>query len=1372
MACNIENKNGILTKEEVKAEIFHKKTMIEPQENQTAEISRNFLTSIRTVISKVKVPLETLPQKVIGTLVAEHGDLIERYGVDGKLAFSSRITDKAGSLFKRVHGLAKAKVINNTADNIIKANMGTKIHTAMEGIMELLINLDKSGLVIKNLTDSNYGVTIQSFEAIRKELDLAPVYFNRLVEFQNNKLEELKKIQMSIDPNGQMSILTEQFVYDEIKDIGGTADVVIIFSDNSYGQLDYKTISPKVKSVETIASGERQIIDANWIPFYKHESFNAQLPTTNKILENKFGLGVNRFTRVIPIHIELVYDKSKPDGQKLKEKLTQVSLGVNSTTGGNKFLSEIAIQETTGLGALDKAIKKLDDIKNNLQIKLDNSSDHTKRTEIAQEIARKRRMINKMILDRDITLMRYDVDIIVKRYLDNFDIADINNPEINGEPNPTYLSTSELSDFIMELRTYQDILKSSPHIMKETGIKDKAQLNAYSDKVKILQADLNLLLDELHEQYISRALPESYRAATKDMKNPGFIDKLFTVLSEQDNIIFRRFNELLQSANNKRRIASQKMLHDIKKVTVKVEQWAKNNDKSVSEAFDMLYNSATGNLYSKHSSKFYEDLRTAQSNSDIAWLKENIKVKDDYKELYKVNKENFLKTNPDENELKFWEQQHNFKNIVLDSKMWRIYYEIKPNLSNLVYYSEGFNIINQKGNEALLEYWNFWEEKMLEASQLLGLKNDDRLPPNFLPWIRGEFVENLFQNGWNIDNIRESTEAMLGVQDDDVGYGDTFIVGKVDPRTGKEVLSVPRYFMNPLKDNSGRLRYDLKSRDLSKSLYVFYDMALNYNYMNNEVEPYVEALKDVIIREQGISEVKEKQTKGGFISKIFDTDTDALKLFDTMTKMHLYGINIVDADKKTTKFIKNLKTYQTYKEIAFAPMTWSGDFLQARANTWFQSLSSYFYTQEHLKKAVKMRMGRYGKDAKNLHRSLVYFFEPNITAVQVNKKELKSRGILKVIDSDTAFWGFRYTEELNSADILVSLLQNYAFDSEGNMTRLKNLPEGTKSLLDSSRIENDELIIDGIRDANGEVNIDKYTALRNLAMGAIKQVRGQASKENMYAAQGMIAMDIILHFKSWLPGMIKARAGEIEYNSDTNSIIEGKYKTFFSDLDRGDKKVIAYIGTEMLPRMAKFIALTPFIAFNKNQTLYKINEVRARELFKKYKDDHRNDPAVQKMNFNDFVDYRQGQLRSLAAELMVIMAFITTLMLLGLDWDENGEPDYKQTWAGRTIFRILNRGRREIAFFINPNDWWSFLRTPIPTTGIIMDAMTWFNNTRDESGDLLFGEDERTGFNKVIFGGNKNKDKKPVFYETLQWLPGNKALRMLELFENDEQLKI
>ena len=128
------------------------------------------------------------------------------------------------------------------------------------------------------------------------------------------------------------------------------------------------------------------------------------------------------------------------------------------------------------------------------------------------------------------------------------------------------------------------------------------------------------------------------------------------------------------------------------------------------------------------------------------------------------------------------------------------------------------------------------------------LKDYDELPDNFVPWLRADIVEQFFTNGLSasLANFQRSIINIFDIQDDNTIKGNAYnTINKINPETGEEMHSIPKLFLNPLKNKDGLIDKTLKSYDLSKSLYLFAEMAYNYQYMS-EIEGNVNALSQLV----------------------------------------------------------------------------------------------------------------------------------------------------------------------------------------------------------------------------------------------------------------------------------------------------------------------------------------------------------------------------------------------------------------------------------------------------------------------------------------------------------------------------------------------
>ena len=114
-------------------------------------------------------------------------------------------------------------------------------------------------------------------------------------------------------------------------------------------------------------------------------------------------------------------------------------------------------------------------------------------------------------------------------------------------------------------------------------------------------------------------------------------------------------------------------------------------------------------------------------------------------------------------------------------------------------------------------------------------------------------------------------------------------------------------------------------------------------------------------------------------------------------------------------------------------------------------------------------------------------------------------------------------------------------------------------------------------------------------------------------------------------------------------------------------------------------------------------------------------------------------------------------MALKGDWDDDGEADWKRNATTRTLYRALNRARRETAFFISFDDWTSLFRMPIPSMSLIIDGNRALWHMLYGFGEIVQGEEPVTARGRSRF------------YYTWRMLPFNKTVL---LFEPDELSKL
>lgn len=1361
--CTVDN----MTANELREYVLSRQMGFTKDEIDSPEKLDKVFKLTRQIIKTAEVEVKVLGTTVKAKLHLSEGDKIQRY-VDvntGKLILDSRVTDAVQEKFiKSQRGdMKKVKEVSERKDNVIKANGGTKVHALAQYFMEWIVAEDKSGLVEKNSSEYNKPLNTEESRKLRNELGISKQDADILYDGVKEIFDEIVSRQKKLDKTGKVRIYTEQLIMDvgAKQSIGGTIDLLAVFSNMMAMKFDYKTMTPKKGSMP-----EGTINDPEWIPYYKYEDFDIQTRELRRILTERYGVKGFYADRIVPIHIEYGYNTEK---KEMIDKIDKIRMGTKNRTG-SEYLEQIP------MGELNTGIKKLDEQIEILTISLHNDLKRLNDrydSGLAAKISRRRMVLAKLALKQDVNYMLADVRKIVEKFYDKAGKpVNIHDQYIDEELNPHYLTTREINDLYEEMYAYQGILKTSDQLFVELEFTDEVEKDKYDlNRYRILGA-INELLPVLAQERIDRILSEDDILAIRDVTSLGIVDKWVRKMGEINHPIFIKFKELISTAHDKTRIDEQTLEKQVKTHVKELEDWGARNGISGTDVFKKLINDK-GHLHDKYSKEFYDDLRKAQEEKDNKWLSNNLILKENSKEIYQEELDKFLLNSgikedttekSEVRRLKAWKERNNIKDAKYKSKMFRKYYTINEEL-NSKYFSEGYNYIKQGGNEPLLNFWNFYTQKMGEFRFLLGLTNDyDRLPNNFIPWVRADIVNSLLQGGYNFQSIKDNMESIFRVKGDTQVFGST-IKGEINPITGAEKRDVPVWYLNPLTDTNGEINQGLKSVDLGKSLFIFGSMAMNYNYMKNEVEPNVEALRDVLVS-VGIKDVNstggERKASTGPISKLKGERIDHVSLFDTFVNYHLYGVKIQDKNTKAVKAVLGAARFQQMKELSFAVLTWIGNFAQVKVGSWTEGIKGYYYNREQWIEAAKEA----GSDE---YRALTYIFEISSDRKFVKSKNLSVNKLSKILSTDTLMFGFRKASENVSNHILMSMLRNYGLDEQGNIKRLANLPQGTKSLRDGVRIVNDNVVIDGLINEDGSIT-GRFTEFRNMVVAIAGRVTGDMNPEDINYANTQLITNLAMRFKNWMPGMLGERFGGMRYNPLTKTIEEGRYWSLITNLNKEEASWGKYIVTEVMPAIAKIsFHIATFGGYK-----YKVNEHRAKILFENYKMQNPNSKDIQSMSFGDFMAYKQGQIKAAATELRVILSLVTILMALRGDWDDDEEPDYKQTLAGRLLFRSLNRMRMEIAFFLNTDDWYRLFRFPIPLVGLADDVFATVKNTRDELGDWIYGEEtERTYAKRLLFGANKEgkRDKKPLLYESSQWIPGYKAIRILEPFEQHRELE-
>ena len=1338
------------------------------------------LRTMNDMVSIKEVAYEDLPKKVRNDLGIKPGETVPRYHLDNYLIATGRTTDVQTRNFIKDKGLARAREISQRVDNIVKARGGEKVHFGAEQLIYRFLEIG----TFKNLMPLSEvdGQTVDTMtEAqIKEELGVSDRDFRNLKAGVEKLLQDISTIQDRINPGEQAILLPEQFVLNPREDYGGKVDLMVMFSDGTHGVVDFKS---HMAPLAQISATSNEIVDKNWIPWYKREAFQTQITRLNQTIENFYGSNGARVSRVVPIHVRF---KSKPvsakkDFDTLTESIGWIDMGASyfQDESGKQYVSskkdslikhipmgeQITLRDPKRAEKLNRQIARLGILINNRKKNLEKMSYGTPEfTRLSQAIQNNEQALERLVLDQDFSYLFNGFEAAIrklksdKRYTT---LENVDDKEINGEPNLNYLSLEELTSTINDLEAFHNIIESSAYIIEEMNPNMPTEIyTEYLGKVEKLSLDSSRLIEQLREKRTEREFNSDEYNAMEDLTQPGYWARMFRTLGEQVGVPFRKLRAHLSRAQDLKRIKLQEIHRTLEQKNRELDTLAKRIGKSVPSLFEMMINPKTENLWAMHNKQFYNDFESARDNKDSKWIDENLKLKKDAVETYQKNLKvqkatlgihNDSPPAESQKQLERWVAANNIEAAKFGDKWW-LYYEAKDGLSD-AYYSEGFRNIRQ--HKELLDYWNFWMETMRGLNDMLGLRGSEATPANFLPYIRQDIVGMLSQGTFNLSQIRESVSSIFAVRQDDTGLGEMYDTGEMDPITGKPKDSVPRFFINPIKDSKGSIRRGVKLRDLSKSLLIYSEMAYNYHYLKTEVEPHIEAIRDLMVEKghQRIGEEgKKRKLLSGVWAKISGADTDVVRLFDKYVKYHLYGVKIQDAPKWAAKLVSVLKSTQSAIELSLSPLLWAGNLGQITSNAYFEGVNGYYYNKKQLLSTQAEGMGVKGKSLKQLYDGLAYLFEFSPTISNVRKKMLSSRFAEKWINWDTSFWGMRKSEQAVNNNIGVSVLKNWT-EIDGELVRMTDAPEGTKSLYERSKIADGFLQIEGLTDNKGNVtNLDLYSKIRHLAIGVATSVKGQLNPDDLASVYTLLAPNAAMGFKTWLPGMADARLSGLRYDPSRNRMVEGKWTAFISDLGKEDRGIAEWMGNVVLPSITRLMANVATFGLSERTGIgkYKVNESRARRMFEKYLENNKHDSAIQAMKFEDYLEYKRGQIRATAIEIRAILALIGMVMAFRVDWDDDGEADWKKNYGTRTLFRIVNRTRREVGFLINFEEWQhTIFKAPIPIMSLLFNTPKALWSALDGAGDFVTGEE-------------RDPRKRSKFYPLFRLMPYNKLILFFE----------
>jgi hypothetical protein len=1318
----------------------------------------------------------------------------EKYKLGDRI-FDLRVSDEAKKHFRQMKGNAYANEASKNPINILKAKGGTQVHKVMEHLVNALVNPETAQEELKKAleasTEGQFKISSKDFKMLQRG---AKKLVDQIQAYQN-------KINKRTGKEGEVIILTEVPVADSQSNRGGTLDVLAIFSDNTAGVFDYKVIGSNAR--QRVEIGGEQVLVDELIYGAKLEGYTKSMPVYSEMLEKVVGIKKIRYSRLVPIHALYNFkDTNNP-------KIVKLEMGEDI----NEHLEQIPIMEAPDTKELITIVEQQFGIMSRLQAKLNAGGlSNDEWTETKKEIDRIKKSIKAITIKGDLSELIIDLAESIQKFYTKMEEPELlPSEDENGmsQVNPEYLRLKELEDFRHKFSSNSELVSLTRGMiaeMKELDQEEEAKkLETQIDEISLANEKA---LDLATSEKISRVenmLAEHGQKAQldenghiKDQKPLGIIEKFWARESEIDHPIFKTFVKIKDKTLYKIRNQVINIEERLIKGRTDLRKWAKENGISLASAYKKLIDENTGNLYHKHTKEWVKQREDALENKNITWVKKNYELRDKaaFQESYlrrKKQQEEYLKkvynnlkdrkiggqvvkTAKDykflyERDLGYWEKQNN---LLKEDEAWfnqynRRHIKLKEEVSEANLSDEFKYIMN---NKPLYDFYKLMLNLNYEYKKAMGLNYRD-FPYNLVPNIRKSIIERAVgDNIGNISLIGAGQEILDSMR---VREEDTMMA--IREEDGSPVKNIPKLFLHPFRNKEGDIDNSMKSFDLAKSMLYFGKMAYTYKYMN-EIEAQTLALKDTLGKPHHSSPGEQVLTSKGerikspvrrYLTKKAGLASDTARLFEKFVNFHLYGIrfeekgktkNVLGREINSVKATLQAKQYLSLKVLGLSVIPGTAAFIAGKAGSYIIAKKGIAYTEKQFVNATKL----WATDHEKYLAFSKYFdfYAEDMTYRKATK--LSQKPITRWLSTRNLFVTLRGADERVTNQVAVSMAQNYGIDSEGNLVRLnrKGVDENIKPLWDTVEIKDGKLVFNpGDNVSTGGMTDSAFISFRNAVRSVTAGIVGSMNDEDISQTDTNLTLNLLMHFRTWMPGVLEERFGKFKYDEDVQALKAGRFVALASEFgftnEQGQqyKKFRYYVQEVVLPKLGGIILDLGTFGIAPRLGLKRVNERKAKFAFQRWKAE--NPETAENVTFEEFLEIKQAQIKAAMVEMRMILLFLGVIAFLGAEGDD-GEPRYYSTWAGRQLYKVLNRGHSELSFAWNPTEFIRLVSNPLPLSSLLADVYKTLSNTIEVAlEDLNLRE-------------INPQDKTPRFYYSSQWIIGmNQLRRIVELYEQDKK---
>lgn len=1180
----------------------------------------------------------------------------ERYTDEARMV-ENRVTDKQTAVFNKGKTKEEAAAMNADYKSVIYREVGTELHDFNERILNYLVKNNE----ILQLANKDANTTLPKKPSYLKESHMA-----ELGKSLKLLSEEIAIQQAAIDPTAKATVHTEGMVIDRTRDIAGSMDVVVVYSDGSVSIYDYKFIEFHKTKI-----GDKYVLsDDTQVNFRKEESFSLQISDYKKILKDNYGVTHFRATRILPFNIQYARD----DKNMMTKNITGLEGFDNSSK--KQYLVPLPVsKENTDNKNLNEILSRL--FARHEKLGKDLSANWTNeeiRDRLILESSTVKKAIKGIQVNRTLEPLIDSINLTLDNIKSGLKGINIDN-------------IGDLTQMILEVDLFQNIYKYAVPEMNKDMAND---LNNVASRL----AGASSILKSKREQVLADEFGKEINDVQKEM---AISKRTFSFMSQMNQPVFEAaWREIKKATGDTNR----SVVEFISELEGKVNNLKKDGDLLTS--YRKITNK-DGNLIALFDPAFHKKIKDSRESKDSAWFKENYKLKPNAKKLYDEALAQFEKSllnigeNLREQQLSIWKAKNDLTNDSAWTNKWTLY-KYTDLKSPEKHYSAEYKALSPN----LKDYYDF----LVESNRKFDLLVDDKIKGNFIANIQKDMIDALSQGDGFLNAIRSGGEDFIDSMR--VRQNDNMI------STGEDTQRIPLLYKDNFmyKDKDGNWKSDVKKKneDLTNNVILFAEAVYRKHNMT-KIKDVIESLK-LQVHDQNVLKTDnfgKKKTDpnnpGEFIqekskknAEVFDTLITALVYGKTMQSKDSH-IKIGDNAYSTNKVLSNIMTYMSTKSLAFNYISGFGNFAGAYANSYIKGVGGKYYTNQHMWKTHKMLFSRGENDLYN-HATEYFNIEKDFW-VKEKAAKLSLSALTRNLTQDKWFILQQKGDEFVSNTILISMMQNYGIDENGSVKRLALLPEGSKSLFEKIDRTSDKFNIEGLTN-------EGFDQFRNMVKYVARQVKGTNTSEDLSMIQTMIGGKAIMHFRNWIAPMLKERFGSMEYTKDVQEWEYGRYNSFMKTMFT--KKFVPNLG-----RLVLDVITLGKVKYKGNMT----------DITNQYNEYLKENPEMEdKIDINEYIDMRERGIRETIHELKILSSLIILGTVAGMDFDDDGVEDYKQSFASRQAYEMMRRAYLELSFWSSPQSVNEILKAPIPLVQVFTDISDLVMNSVDEGRDLLFGEND------------------------------------------------